>query len=234
MTPLSGAVNSAGAALEKLLVDPAGSRLIIGVPGGRRCVGIALTAKIPLASDGRCRPLAFILTPGQVEGAPACELVMAKIRVPGSADGHGSGPAPSWPARRIRPARSVTACATAGSGQSSRSRPTRSRPADDGAVPDAAHSPSSMPRPPPSIKRHSASQPPISGPHGDPKEMAWFRHPAEGRARVEGALSLRLAGRPYWVSRSRIANRWLKPRRPRLVRAGPARLRGRSWRGRAE
>ncbi|WP_414506345.1 hypothetical protein [Streptomyces sp. NEAU-L66] len=59
-------------------------------------MGIALTAKIPLASDSRCRPLAFILTPGQVEDAPACELVMAKIRVPGSADGHGAGPAPSW------------------------------------------------------------------------------------------------------------------------------------------
>ncbi|MFJ4529147.1 hypothetical protein [Streptomyces nigrescens] len=51
MTPLSGAVNSAGAALEKLLADPAGSRLIIGVPGGRRHVGIALTVKVPLASD---------------------------------------------------------------------------------------------------------------------------------------------------------------------------------------
>ncbi|PJN17374.1 hypothetical protein CG724_17250 [Streptomyces sp. CB02120-2] len=40
-----------------------------------------LTTKIHLASDGRCRPLAFILTPGQAGDAPAFTQVMATIRV---------------------------------------------------------------------------------------------------------------------------------------------------------
>ncbi|WP_406364608.1 IS5 family transposase [Streptomyces sp. NBC_00645] len=41
-----------------------------------------LTTKVHLAADGRCRPLAFVLTPGQAGDAPAFEQVMARIRVP--------------------------------------------------------------------------------------------------------------------------------------------------------
>ncbi|NGN62734.1 IS5 family transposase [Streptomyces sp. A7024] len=41
-----------------------------------------LTTKIHLAADGRCRPLAFVLTPGQAGDAPAFEQVMAALRVP--------------------------------------------------------------------------------------------------------------------------------------------------------
>ncbi|WP_373042114.1 IS5 family transposase [Streptomyces sp. NRRL S-448] len=40
-----------------------------------------LTTKIHLAADGRCRPLAFVLTPGQAGDAPASPQVMAAIRV---------------------------------------------------------------------------------------------------------------------------------------------------------
>ncbi|GGZ36476.1 DDE transposase [Streptomyces inusitatus] len=40
-----------------------------------------LTTKIHLASDGRCRPLAFVVTPGQAGDAPAFTQVMAAIRV---------------------------------------------------------------------------------------------------------------------------------------------------------
>ncbi|MFI1839081.1 IS5 family transposase [Streptomyces olivaceoviridis] len=40
------------------------------------------TTKIHLAADGRCRPLAFVITPGQAGDAPAFEQVMARIRVP--------------------------------------------------------------------------------------------------------------------------------------------------------
>ncbi len=196
MTPLSGAVNSAGAALEKLLVDPAGSRLTLGVPGRAAARGNR--------SDRQNPPRL-----GQPVQAPRLHpdawsgRGRARMRA-----GHGQDPRPRQrgrprgrpgavlAARRIRPARSVTACSTAGSGQSSRSWPTRSRPGDDGAVQDAAHSPSSTLRPPPSTKWHSTSQSPTSGPHGGPKETAWFRHPTEGRAGVQGALSLRLAGRP--------------------------------------
>ncbi|MGW8354309.1 IS5 family transposase [Streptomyces wedmorensis] len=41
-----------------------------------------LTTKIHLAADGRCRPLAFVLTPGQAGDAPAFPEVMARLRVP--------------------------------------------------------------------------------------------------------------------------------------------------------
>ncbi|WP_435844400.1 transposase [Streptomyces globisporus] len=40
-----------------------------------------LTTKIHLAADGRCRPLAFVLTPGQAGDAPAFPEVMARLRV---------------------------------------------------------------------------------------------------------------------------------------------------------
>ncbi|MEU1194509.1 IS5 family transposase [Streptomyces sp. NPDC005859] len=36
----------------------------------------------PLVADGRCRPLAFLLTPGQAGDAPAFTDVMARLRVP--------------------------------------------------------------------------------------------------------------------------------------------------------
>ncbi|MFE2146638.1 IS5 family transposase [Streptomyces sp. NPDC059456] len=59
-----------------------------GAPAGepadhalRRSRG-GLTTKIHLAADGRCRPLAFVITPGQAGDAPAFEQVMARIRVP--------------------------------------------------------------------------------------------------------------------------------------------------------
>ncbi|MFI8529917.1 IS5 family transposase [Streptomyces aquilus] len=41
-----------------------------------------LTTKIHLVADGRCRPLAFVLTAGQAGDAPAFERVMARLRVP--------------------------------------------------------------------------------------------------------------------------------------------------------
>ncbi|MFD4862756.1 IS5 family transposase [Streptomyces atratus] len=41
-----------------------------------------LSTKIHLAADGRCRPLCFVLTPGQAGDAPAFEHVMAALRVP--------------------------------------------------------------------------------------------------------------------------------------------------------
>ncbi|WP_420169788.1 IS5 family transposase [Streptomyces violaceoruber] len=41
-----------------------------------------LSTKIHLAADGRCRPLAFVLTPGQAGDAPAFPEVMARLRVP--------------------------------------------------------------------------------------------------------------------------------------------------------
>jgi transposase len=41
-----------------------------------------LTTKIHFAADSRCRPLAFVLTPGQAGDAPAFEPVMNRLRVP--------------------------------------------------------------------------------------------------------------------------------------------------------
>ncbi|MGW6268767.1 IS5 family transposase [Streptomyces sp. NPDC055060] len=41
-----------------------------------------LTTKIHLAADGRCRPLAFVLTAGQAGDAPAFTDVMSRLRVP--------------------------------------------------------------------------------------------------------------------------------------------------------
>ncbi|MFF9914933.1 IS5 family transposase [Streptomyces sp. NPDC013457] len=41
-----------------------------------------LTTKIHLAADSRCRPLAFVITPGQAGDAPAFAHVMARLRVP--------------------------------------------------------------------------------------------------------------------------------------------------------
>ncbi|MGV0098830.1 transposase [Streptomyces californicus] len=41
-----------------------------------------MTTKIHLAADGPCRPLAFVLTPGQAGDAPTFPEVMARLRVP--------------------------------------------------------------------------------------------------------------------------------------------------------
>jgi transposase len=41
-----------------------------------------LPTKIHLATDARCRPLAFVLTAGQAGDAPAFTAVMARLRVP--------------------------------------------------------------------------------------------------------------------------------------------------------
>ncbi|WP_443049971.1 IS5 family transposase [Streptomyces sp. F8] len=41
-----------------------------------------LTTKIHLAADSRCRPLCFVLTPGQANDAPALQKVMSALRVP--------------------------------------------------------------------------------------------------------------------------------------------------------
>ncbi|WP_370531692.1 IS5 family transposase [Streptomyces venezuelae] len=41
-----------------------------------------LTTKIHLAADSRCRPLAFVVTPGQAGDAPAFPEVMSRLRVP--------------------------------------------------------------------------------------------------------------------------------------------------------
>ncbi len=41
-----------------------------------------LTTKVHLAVDGNCRPLAFALTAGQADDAPAFTDVMARLRLP--------------------------------------------------------------------------------------------------------------------------------------------------------
>ncbi|MEU8525878.1 IS5 family transposase [Streptomyces sp. NPDC048629] len=41
-----------------------------------------LTTKVHLAADSHCRPLAFVLTPGQAGDAPAFPEVTARLRVP--------------------------------------------------------------------------------------------------------------------------------------------------------
>ncbi|MFD9624025.1 transposase [Streptomyces virginiae] len=40
------------------------------------------SARIHLVADSRCRPLAFVLTPGQAGDAPAFVQVMTRLRVP--------------------------------------------------------------------------------------------------------------------------------------------------------
>ena len=41
-----------------------------------------LTTKVHLVADGRCQPLAFVVTPGQAGDAPAFSQVMSRLRVP--------------------------------------------------------------------------------------------------------------------------------------------------------
>ncbi|MEU9298430.1 transposase [Streptomyces sp. NPDC048266] len=50
------------------------------MPSGRSRGG--LSTKIHLAADSRCRPLAFVLAPGQAGDAPAFPEVMAWLRAP--------------------------------------------------------------------------------------------------------------------------------------------------------
>ncbi|MFB7788558.1 IS5 family transposase [Streptomyces vinaceus] len=47
-----------------------------------------LTCKIHLASEGGCRPMAFLLTPGQWGDAPQMIEVLKRIRVPRPQGGH--------------------------------------------------------------------------------------------------------------------------------------------------
>jgi transposase len=47
-----------------------------------------LTIKIHLASDGGCRPLSILITPGQWGDAPQLMPVLERIRVPRPAGGH--------------------------------------------------------------------------------------------------------------------------------------------------
>ncbi|MEV7395204.1 IS5 family transposase [Streptomyces sp. NPDC091215] len=59
-----------------------------GVPAGEpvdHAIGRSrggLTTKIHLAADSLCRPLCFVLTPGQAGDAPAFDRVMAAVRIP--------------------------------------------------------------------------------------------------------------------------------------------------------
>lgn len=95
-----------------------------------------------LATDSRCRTLAFVLTPGQAGDAPAITQVMSQLRVPRSIGRPGPRRTWSWPTRPIRPGRSVPISAGAGSERRSRSPPTRSPSARSEAGPKAARLPS--------------------------------------------------------------------------------------------
>lgn len=80
-----------------------------------------LTTKIHLAADGRCRPLAFVLTGGQANDAPTFAEVKARLCVPRRREGPAPGRMWSWRTRPIRRARSTSTCAAVVSGRSSRS-----------------------------------------------------------------------------------------------------------------
>jgi transposase len=58
------------------------ARLKAAEPGRSRG---GLTSKVHLAADHRCRPLAFVLTPGQAAGSPRFVAVLEKVRVRGPA-----------------------------------------------------------------------------------------------------------------------------------------------------
>ncbi|WP_371095387.1 transposase [Streptomyces sanglieri] len=55
-----------------------------------------LSTKIHLVANGRCRPLRFVLTPGQAGDAPAVEHVMATRACPERSADRASGPSWSW------------------------------------------------------------------------------------------------------------------------------------------
>ncbi|WP_435887034.1 IS5 family transposase [Streptomyces griseofuscus] len=67
--------HAAGARKKGAPADEPGDHAIGRSRGG-------LTTKIHLAADGRCRPLAFVLTSGRAGDAPAFIDVMARLRVP--------------------------------------------------------------------------------------------------------------------------------------------------------
>ncbi|MFD9530064.1 hypothetical protein [Streptomyces goshikiensis] len=76
-----------------------------------------LTTTIHPAADGRCRPLAFVLTPGHAGDTPAFTQTMARSRVPlrvGRPESHRTW---AWPTRRTRPGRSAVICGGAGCGR---------------------------------------------------------------------------------------------------------------------
>jgi transposase len=76
-----------------------------------------LTTKIHLAADSRCRPLAFVLTPGQAGDAPAFAQVMPACECRGRSADPGPPRKWSWPIRRTRPGRSAVIYGGVGSGQ---------------------------------------------------------------------------------------------------------------------
>lgn len=75
------------------------------------------TTKIHLVADSNCRPLAFVITPGQAGDAPAFTQVMTAYGCPDAPAAPESPRTWSWPTMRIRLARSDRICAGAGSGQ---------------------------------------------------------------------------------------------------------------------
>ncbi|QDN64089.1 transposase [Streptomyces sp. S1D4-14] len=80
-----------------------------------------LTTKIRLVADGRCRPLAFLLTGGQANDAPAFTEVMARLRVPRRRGRPRTRPDVVLADRPIRRARSASTCAAVVSARTSRS-----------------------------------------------------------------------------------------------------------------
>lgn len=85
-----------------------------------------LTTKVHLAADGRCRPLALVLTAGQAGDTPAFIEVMAAVRVPRLGAGRPRVRLAAVLADRAFPlAPSAPTCAAAASAQSSPSPPTQ-------------------------------------------------------------------------------------------------------------
>ncbi|MFJ3210565.1 transposase [Streptomyces flaveolus] len=63
------------------------------------------TTKIHLVADGRCRPLAFVVTPGHYGDGPQLGVCWSRSPCPGpEPDGPAPGPTVSWPTRPARPA----------------------------------------------------------------------------------------------------------------------------------
>ncbi|MGW6709178.1 IS5 family transposase [Streptomyces sp. NPDC054956] len=155
-----------------------------------------LTTKIRLAADSRCRPLAFVLTPGQAGDAPAFMQVMARLRVPRRVGRPRITPDvvladKAYSSRAIRRhlrRRGIRAvipqpadqAANGSAGTGAARRPSTARPTSSGTPSNAASTNSSSgaawslatTRPPPSTSPDSTSLPSSSGQRGDPKETA--------------------------------------------------------------
>lgn len=84
-----------------------GSRVLPGEP----------TSKIHFVADGRCQPLAVVITPGQAGDAPAFEQVMARLRVPRLISRPRVTPDEAWLTGPTRPGRSDIICGGAESGR---------------------------------------------------------------------------------------------------------------------